>query len=95
MTPELAAEGVAREVIRAIQDLRKSTGLAVEDRIELWLASDDDEVAAALARHGDMIASEVLAVSAATGDAPRGVAIEDVPLESGSARVGLRKVADA
>ncbi len=92
VTPELVAEGVAREVIRAVQDLRKSSGLAVEDRIELWLASDDDDVARALARHEELIASEVLAVSTATGTAPDGAATDEVRLESGSARVGLRKV---
>ena len=46
ITPELLDEGVAREVVRAIQDLRKSSGLAVEDRIELWLDWDSEESAA-------------------------------------------------
>ncbi|MFN2587428.1 MAG: isoleucine--tRNA ligase [Actinomycetota bacterium] len=91
VTPELAAEGVAREVIRAVQDLRKSSGLAVEDRIELWLSSDEQDVAAALERHRDLIAREVLATSTTSGDAPAGAAADDVTLDAGSARVGLRK----
>ena len=58
---ELVDEGVAREVVRAVQDLRKSSGLDVEDRIELWLAADQPDLERALASHADYIASEVLA----------------------------------
>src|SRR5680860_593464 len=58
---ELTDEGVAREVVRAVQDLRKSSGLEVEDRIELWLAADQPDLERALASHADYIASEVLA----------------------------------
>ena len=61
VTDELRDEGIAREVIRGIQELRKSKGLAVEDRINLTLNSDDDVVTGALQRHRDLIAGEVLA----------------------------------
>ena len=61
ITPELRREGLAREVIRLIQDARKSDGLYVSDRITVhWEASDPD-LAAALTEHGQLIASEVLA----------------------------------
>ena len=40
LTPELLAEGDARELQRAIQDLRKDAGLALDDRIEVWLDAD-------------------------------------------------------
>jgi isoleucyl-tRNA synthetase len=60
LTDELRAEGVAREVVRAVQDLRKSSDLAVEDRIELWLAAADEN---ALETHRDYISAEVLATS--------------------------------
>ena len=62
ITPELRREGLAREVVRLVQDARKSDGLDVSDRISLrWTASDPD-LAAALAEHGQLISSEVLAV---------------------------------
>jgi isoleucyl-tRNA synthetase len=58
----LRAEGWAREVIRLIQDARKSDALDVTDRISVrWTATDQD-LAAALAEHHEMIAAEVLAV---------------------------------
>ena len=40
ITPELRREGLAREVIRLIQDARKADGLDVSDRIELWWHAD-------------------------------------------------------
>ncbi len=63
ITPELRAEGVAREVIRGVQDLRKTAGLAVEDRIELSLSTDDDSIAEALKAHLEYVSSEVLATT--------------------------------
>jgi isoleucyl-tRNA synthetase len=74
VTPELRREGLAREVIRLVQEARKTDGLDVTDRIALrWSASDPD-LAAALTEHASLIAGEVLATEygpgVATGDAP-------------------------
>src|SRR4029077_1255470 len=52
ISPELRREGIAREVIRLVQDARKNDGLEVSDRISLRWASGDPEVLAALAEHG-------------------------------------------
>jgi len=62
LTPELEAEGLARDVIRAVQDTRKAAGLDVSDRIRLDLVFFDDRDATAidLAREVD-IAAETLA----------------------------------
>jgi isoleucyl-tRNA synthetase len=61
VTPELRREGLAREVIRLVQEARKNDGLDVTDRISLrWSASDPD-LAAALTEHASLIAGEVLA----------------------------------
>ena len=62
ITPELRREGLAREVVRLVQDARKSDGLNISDRISLRWSTDDPELAAALTEHGAMIAAEVLAV---------------------------------
>src|SRR5271166_6413142 len=62
VTPELAAEGVARDVVRIVQQARREAGLAVSDRIRLTIGADDP-VAAAVLAHADFVAAETLAVS--------------------------------
>jgi isoleucyl-tRNA synthetase len=60
----LRAEGTARELVRALNDLRKEVGLEIADRIELCIdARGDAAVDRALADHRDWIAGEVLATS--------------------------------
>jgi isoleucyl-tRNA synthetase len=61
VTPELRREGLAREVVRLVQDARKSDGLEVSDRIALRWAAAGPDLAAALTEHGPMISGEVLA----------------------------------
>ena len=59
---ELRREGLAREIVHAVQIARKDAGLEITDRIALTLAGDDDLLAAAQA-HQDYLANEVLATS--------------------------------
>ncbi len=60
LTPELVDEGVCREIINKVQNLRKKSGLEVSDRILLHVAGDND-VARVLQTHGDRLAGETLA----------------------------------
>ena len=62
-TPELEAEGLARDVIRAIQDTRKAAGLEVSDRIELAVTGSDAGDIDALTLFAETIAGETLAVA--------------------------------
>jgi isoleucyl-tRNA synthetase len=59
---ELRAEGLAREIVHAVQNARKSAGLDVADRIELSLGGDDELLGAARA-HEAYISGETLATS--------------------------------
>ena len=72
VTPELAAEGLARDLIRAVQQARKDAGLDVSDKIAL-VVDGDEAVRAAAAVHEALIAGEVQAtsftVAAVDGDA--------------------------
>ncbi|MGW9113200.1 isoleucine--tRNA ligase [Microbacterium sp. NPDC055683] len=69
-TPELEAEGLARDVIRAVQDTRKAAGFEVSDRIRLTLAfaSADDAAAVRAAWDAADVAGETLAVEHALVD---------------------------
>ena len=62
LTPALIEEGIARELINRIQNLRKSSGLEITDRIAVQL-ENREEIAAAVTNCNDYIASQVLATS--------------------------------
>jgi isoleucyl-tRNA synthetase len=90
VTPELRLEGLARDLVRAVQDLRKDAGLEVSDRIELAVDADG-EVAAAVRAHGDYLQAETLAV--ALYDAPRADGSEaSLELDGSPVRLWLRPV---
>ena len=59
---ELRREGLAREIVHAVQNARKAAGLEITDRIDLTLTGDPDLIEAAQA-HQDYLAGEVLATS--------------------------------
>jgi isoleucyl-tRNA synthetase len=65
VTPELRREGVARELVRMIQDARKAAGLQITDRIELAVEASGDP-AEALAAYREEIAAETLAATIAS-----------------------------
>ncbi|HEU5106545.1 MAG TPA: isoleucine--tRNA ligase, partial [Solirubrobacterales bacterium] len=64
---ELRREGLAREIVHAVQNARKAAGLEITDRIDLTLAGDPDLLEAAQA-HQDYVAGEVLAASVSYDD---------------------------
>ncbi len=57
---ELRGEGLAREVIRAIQDARRDAGLAITDRIRVTLAVEGDGAGDAIRTHAVLISGETL-----------------------------------
>lgn len=61
LTPALKREGLAREVIRFVQNARKKAGLNVDDHIVLALTADDDDLKRSIVEFGETIAQETLA----------------------------------
>ena len=91
VSPELRREGLARDLVRAVQDLRKAAGLAVEDRIELAVKAEG-EVAAAVDAHRAYLLGETLAT--ALHRAPQGDGHDTrVELDGEPVRLWLRPVA--
>ena len=83
ITPELRRAGLAREVIRMIQEARKAAGFDVSDRITLsWAVLDGEsqELAEAMAEHGALIADEVLASTVTEAGTPEGLEQSDTDL---------------
>jgi isoleucyl-tRNA synthetase len=72
VTPELAEEGLARDLVRAVQQARRDAGLDVSDRIALTVGGSD-AVQAAARMHEQLITAETLATSFTVGD------LQDVP----------------
>ncbi len=68
VTDELSAEGLARDVVRVIQQARKDTGLEVSDRIVTTISADS-EVLAAVRTHEGYVASETLTTTLRLVDA--------------------------
>ena len=96
LTPELIAEGLAREMISKIQTLRKDSGYDVTDRIDLHAACGT-KLAEAIEAHKTMILSAVLGVSlemmtmdaGALGELSRSVGDKAVTAESGWVTLAL------
>ncbi|HKB35474.1 MAG TPA: class I tRNA ligase family protein [Gemmataceae bacterium] len=60
ISPELARAGLAREVVRRVNDERKNASLDLEDRIELYLGASSDALREAIREHRDYLAAETL-----------------------------------
>ncbi len=82
LTPELESEGIARDIVRAVQQARKDAGLEVTDRISLTVTGDLPMWDAVL-KHRDLITTETLASQ--FGCAPT---LDALPDDSTSATVG-------
>lgn len=67
LTPALVREGTIREIIRRVNAMRKNNKLTIEDRIELYVESTENEVKLALEEHQDILLQGVLATSLRTG----------------------------
>lgn len=94
VTPELKAEGQAREVVRFIQNLRKDTGLEMDDRIALHLATPNAELSAAIATHQGYITEETLATSWSAAPLGNGAASADVKVDGQPVRIELSRLSE-
>ena len=68
ITPELKKEGIARELIRQIQNTRKKAGFNVEDRIQLTIGTDSTAITEAYTKFKDMIWTETLTTGPLEGN---------------------------
>ena len=94
ITPELESEGLAREIIRRLQDLRREAALEVTDRIRVvWRG--DAVIGKVMADHGPTIAEEVLARSLDAGDGTDAPALAgfttDVDIEGHAVTLGIER----
>ncbi|HSR35500.1 MAG TPA: class I tRNA ligase family protein [Anaerolineae bacterium] len=91
LTPELAREGLARDLVRRIQSMRKEADFNLDDRIVTYYEADD-EVEAVVEEWGDYIQAETLSLEMVSGPLPADVDLqESQPLEGHPLVLGVRK----
>ena len=89
LTPDLEAEGVARDLVRLVQQARRDAGLHVSDRIDLVVWSTD-RVRDQLRVHESFVRTETLSTSLSWGDAALGVDM-DTELDGEPAHLSVSK----
>jgi isoleucyl-tRNA synthetase len=90
LTPALRAEGVAREVVHLIQNLRKDAGLEIADRIKAYVEAPAEVVDALRANEG-YVREEVLADGLAFGPAPSSAARAEQDIDGKPVAIGIVK----
>lgn len=88
LTPELRSEGIARELVRNIQNVRKNAGFNVEDRIKVKINCDDDSIKDAAKQYKDVIFDETLAIGDLEG---AGEHSEIVKLDGQEVTISVKK----
>jgi isoleucyl-tRNA synthetase len=94
LTPELKAEGLAREIVRRIQDMRKKAGFNIEDRITTWyvaVAGAGGELAGVLETWGEYVKAETLTTELVAGEPGDGAFVEEQKVEGEVLLVGVRR----
>lgn len=90
ITPELADEGLAREIVRRVQDMRRDAGFDLADRITTYYGGGED-VARVMGSFGDYIRAETLSTEMVAGTAPADAHSAEHNLEGTKVTLGVRK----
>jgi isoleucyl-tRNA synthetase len=91
ITDELRAEGMARDVVRQVQDLRKKADLQPEDRIVLYLGADSLKLRQAIEAHRAYICGETLAVELSAKALSAGAHRTETKVDGQALVIELRK----
>ena len=92
LTDALRREGVARELVNRIQNLRKSAGFEVTDRIDTVIYADAEEITAALATFGEWIGAQTLSRSVLQAPAAQaGESAREVEWIEGTIRIEVKR----
>jgi isoleucyl-tRNA synthetase len=90
LTPELELEGLAREFVRRVQELRKDAGFQVADRIHVRFAASP-RLGQALEAFGEYAKAETLAVEMGRDESPKGEAASEHAFDGETLRVAITR----
>jgi isoleucyl-tRNA synthetase len=88
VTPEQVREGLAREMIRKVQQARKNAKFILDDRIQLEVYCQGD-FKSAFDHHRAMISAETLATECRWSDSPAGTHVESIEIDGDQIRIGI------
>jgi isoleucyl-tRNA synthetase len=90
ITPELRAEGLAREIVRRVQTMRKEAGFNIEDRITTWYLAEN-EMADVVRAWGDYIRAETLSSDLVAQAPPPDAYSETHTVDGASIMLGVKR----
>ena len=90
LTPELVQEGLSREFVRRVQDLRKNAGFDISDRIEVVYGASDG-LAEAIMNFSSYIMEETLTVKLEAGDPEKATANAEDAFDGETIKFGISK----
>lgn len=91
ISDELRREGIARELINRIQNIRKDSGLEVTDKIGV-IIEQNNILNDAVAQFGSYIASQTLAIEVATAPEAKGAFVTEVDIDEQLFKIGITKI---
>ena len=93
ITPELRAEGLAREVVRRIQNMRKNANFDIADHIRTWYQTEDEELLTVMKDWGSYIQAETLTDELIPGEPPADAHVETHKIDGKSIQLGVQRIA--
>ena len=91
LTPQLKNEGLARDIVRNVQNLRKEAGLDIADRITLSLVTESKELREAIDQCRDYVAGETLSIDIAANALEEETARSVVKIQGQPVTIALMK----
>ncbi len=92
ITPELRSEGLAREIVRRIQSMRKNADFNIEDRIETWYQGEG-EIIDVIESWRDYIKAETLTTMLKAQEPPKDAYQEEQKIDGKVLKIGIRRAA--
>ena len=90
LTPELADEGMTRELVHLVQNMRRSAGFNISDRIVTWYQGDD-RIAQVMEKHGGYIKEETLSLDLQPGEPGDGAHVEEHRIDGAAVKLGVKR----
>ncbi|RPJ37390.1 MAG: hypothetical protein EHM21_18115 [Chloroflexi bacterium] len=93
LTPELKAEGLARELVRRVQDMRKKAGFNIEDRIVTYyqVSNPSEQLKDVLTNWADYLCAETLTVDFVSAQPPESAYVEEQQVEGDTLVLGVER----